>query len=284
MSAPPSASPATPGFSGKVALITGAAGDIGAAVAQRLARAGARVVLADKNREGLARVTAALVDSGLSAVAVECDQTSSEQVEALFREHLADGLDICFANAGWGRTDAFIDMPLDTLRRTFDINVFGTVMVCQAAARAMIAGKRGGSIILTSSTGAQQAAALFGAYCAAKASLNMLARVMALELGAYDIRVNTVMPGVTATAMTSSLLKTNAKDLCEFEAPLGRIGRPEDIAGAVAFLAGEDSGYITGTSLLIDGGSTQNATQWFSTDYRERGRVDWKLRSERVVL
>lgn len=275
---------ATQKFAGKVALITGAAGDIGAAVAQRFAREGARVVLADKNSEGLAKVVANLQGCGLPVVAVTCDQTSSEQVEALFREHLSGGLDICFANAGWGRTDAFVDMPIDTLRRTFDINVFGTVIVCQAAARAMIAGKRGGSIILTSSTGAQQAAALFGAYCAAKASLNMLARVMALELGAHDIRVNAVMPGVTATAMTSSLLKTNAKDLCEFEAPLGRIGRPEDIAGAVAFLAAEDSGYMTGTSLLVDGGSTQNATQWFSTDYRKRGRVDWKLRSECVVL
>jgi NAD(P)-dependent dehydrogenase (short-subunit alcohol dehydrogenase family) len=284
MSAQSTTSSATLKFAGKMALITGAAGDIGAAVAQRLASDGARVVLADKNREGVVKVAAALVDSGLSAVAVECDQTSSEQVESLFREHLSGGLDICFANAGWGRPDAFIDMPLDTLRRTFDINVFGTVMVCQAAARAMVAGKRGGSIILTSSTGAQQAAALFGAYCAAKASLNMLARVMALELGAHDIRVNAVMPGVTATAMTSSLLKTAAKDLCEFEAPLGRIGRPEDIAGAVAFLAGDDSGYMTGTSLLVDGGSTQNATQWFSTDYRKRGRVDWKLRSECVVL
>jgi NAD(P)-dependent dehydrogenase (short-subunit alcohol dehydrogenase family) len=271
-------------FSGKVALITGAAGEIGASVARRLALEGARVVLADKNRQGVEAVAADLIRSGLSAVGVECDQTSSEQVESLFREHLAGGLDVCFANAGWGRTDAFMDMPLETLRRTFDINVFGTFIVCQAAARAMVAAKRGGSIILTSSTGAQQAAALFGAYCAAKASLNMLARVMALELGAHDIRVNAVMPGVTATAMTSSLLKTKAKDLCEFEAPLGRVGRPEDIAGAVAFLASEDSGYVTGTSLLVDGGSTQNAAQWFSTDYRNRGRVEWKLRSEGVVL
>lgn len=271
-------------FAGKVALITGAAGEIGAAVARRLALEGARVVLADKNRQGVEAVAAELIGSGLSAVGVECDQTSSEQVESLFSKHLAGGPDICFANAGWGRTDAFMDMPLETLRRTFDINVFGTFIVCQAAARAMVAGKRGGSIILTSSTGAQQAAALFGAYCAAKASLNMLARVMALELGAHDIRVNAVMPGVTATAMTSSLLKTKAKDLCEFEAPLGRIGRPEDIAGAVAFLASDDSAYVTGTSLLVDGGSTQNATQWFSTDYRKRGRVEWKLRSEGVVL
>lgn len=271
-------------FSGKVALITGAAGEIGAAVARRLALEGARVVLADKNRQGVETVAADLVRSGCSAVGVECDQTSSEQVEALFREHLASGLDICFANAGWGRTDAFMDMPLEILRRTFDINVFGTVLVCQAAARSMVKAKRGGSIVLTSSTGAQQAAALFGAYCAAKASLNMLARVMALELGAHDIRVNAVMPGVTATAMTSSLLKTKAKDLCEFEAPLGRIGRPDDIAGAVAFLASDDSGYVTGTSLLVDGGSTQNATQWFSTDYRKRGQVEWKLRSEAVVL
>jgi NAD(P)-dependent dehydrogenase (short-subunit alcohol dehydrogenase family) len=282
----PAAQPSQPTsrFFGKVALITGAAGDIGAAVARRFAAEGAKVVLADKNREGVEAIAAALVESGSAAVAVECDQTSSEQVESLFRQHLAGGLDICFANAGWGRPDPFIDLPLDTLRRTLEINVVGTFIVCQATARAMVATKRGGSIILTSSTGAQQAGALFGAYCTAKASLNMLARVMALELGSYDIRVNAVMPGVTATAMTSSLLKTKAKDLCEFEAPLGRIGRPEDIAGAVAFLASEDSGYVTGTSLLVDGGSTQNASQWFSTDYRKRGSVEWKLRSECVAL
>ena len=152
-------SPPPSRFSGKVALITGAAGDIGAAVARRLAGEGARVVLLDKNRQGVEAVAGSLVESGWSALGVECDQTSSEQVEAVFREHFATGVDVCFANAGWGRTDSFLDMPVDTLRRTFDINVFGTFIVCQAVARAMVSAKRGGSIVLTSSTGAQQAAA-----------------------------------------------------------------------------------------------------------------------------
>jgi NAD(P)-dependent dehydrogenase (short-subunit alcohol dehydrogenase family) len=261
----------------RTALVTGGAGGIGAAAAERFARDGASVVIADANEQGAQLVAADLREKGLSAVGVRCDQTSESEVAALFDRAFPHGLDICFANAGWGTTAPFVDVSLSDWRKTFDINVAGTFLICQAAAKRMIAGGRGGSIIVTSSTGAMTPGIQFSAYCAAKAALNMMVKVMALELGPHDIRVNAVMPGVTATSMTGPLLKTRARDLVEFDTPLGRLAQPEDIADAVAFLAGANSAYVTGTALLIDGGGTLNAAQWFATDNRRRGEVNWQL-------
>ncbi|MFI6503077.1 SDR family NAD(P)-dependent oxidoreductase [Nonomuraea typhae] len=264
----------------RVALITGGAGGIGAATARKLAGQGAAVVVADRDGAAAEHVAAGLRAEGLGVRAVAMDQTDPEQVERVFSEtaQANGGLDICFANAGWGRVDAFLDLPLATWNRHVAVNLTGTFLVCQAAARHMVQGGRGGSIIVNTSNGAVAPAALFSAYCATKAALNMLVQVMAGELGGHDIRVNAVMPGVTATAMTKDLLEQGMDRLVEAQTPLGRVGRPEDVAAAVAFLAGDDSSYVTGTAQLVDGGATHNVPRWFTTDYRRRGAAPWRLR------
>lgn len=265
-----------------VAAITGGAGDIGAAVARRLARRGVHVVILDRDLPGAERVAAGIRDADGSAEALACDQTDPDQVQHAFADEITGRLgrlDHCFANAGWARADAFLELPLERWQRGIDVNLTGTFLVCQAAARTMVTAGNGGSIVLTSSTGAVRVSALFSAYSAAKAGLNALAAAMAYELGPYDIRVNTVMPAATETAMTQGFLRSGAGDLIAAETPLGRVARPEDVAGAVEFLLGPDSGFVTGTSMLVDGGGTLGAS-WYATDNRRRGEADWQLRHE----
>ncbi|WP_183338154.1 SDR family NAD(P)-dependent oxidoreductase [Conexibacter arvalis] len=271
-------------FEGKVALVTGGASGIGAETAAKLASEGARVVIADLDGEGAERIAAELRSGGAEAVGVACDQTDEAQVAALFSETVGrfDRLDVCHANAGWCRVGPVLDVSARTWRRHFDVNVTGTFLVCQAAARRMAQCGNGGSIVMTSSSGAVQPAAFFSAYCSAKAALNMLTAVMAYELGVHRVRVNAVMPGVTETAMTADLLATGARELFEREVPLARLGRPADIADAVAFLASDDSAYMTGQSLLVDGGGGIGAS-WFVTDFRARGSADWRLRHEALA-
>lgn len=264
---------------GLTALVTGAAGDIGRATARRLAADGANVVLADRDEPGVEAAASTLGAEGYDVRAAVCDQSDPEAVERLF-ESIGDRLDICFANAGYGRFAAVVDQDLASWRRHLDVNLTGTFLVCQAAARLMVAGGRGGSIVVNASTAAVQSTALFGAYAASKAGVEMLARSMADELGADGIRVNSVCPGVIDTGMTGGLLERDGGGVrrrVEAETPVGRVGRPEDVAGAVAFLAGADAGFVTGVRILVDGGQTLRGwPRWFARD-----RVDdpsgWRL-------
>lgn len=267
-------------FEGRVALVTGGAGGIGAATARRLATEGATVVLADIDLEGAEAVAGGLRDEGFDVRAAHVDQTDEDQVAALFADTLGalDRLDLCFANAGWGRTGPILDMPVKTWRRVFDVNVTGTFLVCQAAARRMIECDNGGAIVVTSSSGAVVPTALVSAYCSAKAALNMFVSVLAYELGAHDIRVNAVMPGVTATALNQHMLDGIAGELLPAEIPLGRVGHPDDVAAAVAYLGSDDSAYVNGTALLVDGAATVRGDLWFTTDFRNRGTTDWQPR------
>ncbi|WP_431906805.1 SDR family NAD(P)-dependent oxidoreductase [Amycolatopsis thermoflava] len=270
---------------GRVALVTGGASGIGQATARRLSRDGATVVIADIDGEGAEAVAKDIQNAGGLAEAVPCDQADPDQVAVLFeRLQRHDRLDICVANAGWGRFGAFLEIPEKTWRRTFEINVTGTFLICQAAARRMAELGNGGAIVVTSSSGAVEPVALFTAYCSAKAALNMMVKIMAYELGQFDIRVNAVMPGVTETAMTGGLLATGARSYNEAESPLGRLGKPEDIAGAVAYLVSDDSGYVNGAALLVDGGGSAYNPGWFGTDFRRRGEASWILRHEQVPV
>ncbi|MEU0468848.1 SDR family NAD(P)-dependent oxidoreductase [Amycolatopsis sp. NPDC006131] len=266
-------------LAGQVALVTGAASGIGAATARRLARDGATIAVADINGDGVKAVAEDIVAAGGAATAMTCDQTDADQVAALFADlERLGSLDICVANAGWGRYGAFLDLSLSAWQKTFDVNVTGTFLVCQSAARRMVELGRGGSIVVTSSCGAVNPVALFSAYCSAKAALNTMVTVMAYELGQFDIRANAVMPGVTETAMTEALLDSGARDYTLAESPLGRNGRPEDVADAIAFLAGPHSGFVTGSSLLVDGGASTFSPGWFGADFRERHRANWTPR------
>lgn len=270
-------------FSDRVVLVTGAASGIGATTATRFAHEGARTVLADLDEAAVKELGEQLTAQGADVLAIAADQTDETQVAALFDQVRAQygRLDVCHANAGWCRVGPFVTMPPHIWKRHFDVNVTGTFHVLQGAARLMSDHRNGGSIIITSSSGAVQPAAMFSAYSSAKAALNMLTSVLAYELGSFGIRVNAVMPGVTETAMTKDLLDTGARDLFEREVPLGRLGSPDDIADVVTFLASEASSYMTGQHLLVDGGGGIGAS-WFVTDFSQRGEIDWQLRHETV--
>lgn len=269
----------------RVALVTGGASGIGAAAARRLAQDGAAVVIADIDAAGAEAVAKEIRTAGGQAEGAAFDQTDPLYVDNLFATTLAahERLDICVANAGWGRFGPFLEIPAKVWQRTFNVNVTGTFMVCQAAARRMAELGNGGSIVVTSSSGAVEPVALFSAYCSAKAALNMMVKIMAYELGQFDIRANAVMPGVTETSMTGGLLDTGARGYNEAESPLGRLGQPEDIANAIAYLVSDDSSYVNGAALLVDGGGSAYSPGWFGTDFRVRKRSAWALRHEQTA-
>lgn len=267
-------------FAGQTALVTGGAGDIGSAIAERLARGGARVIVADRDAGGAAKTADAIAGWGGEAVAVACDQTDPAAVAELFGDVVGERLDVCIANAGFGRFASVLEQDLTGWLAHIDINLTGTFLVCQAAARTMAAAGRG-SIVVNASTAALRSTALFGAYASSKAAVEMLARTMADELGPHGIRVNTVCPGVIDTGMTRDLLSQRdgrMRTVIESETPLGRAGRPDDVAAAVAFLASDEARYITGVALLVDGGQTlRGFPRWFGNEHRDGQGIRWRL-------
>jgi len=269
---------------GQTALVTGAAGDIGAAAAAAFALAGANVVITDRRADALDEVAERLHGTGAEVMAQAGDQTDPEAVAALFSAvHDRFGrLDATFVNAGYGRYGALIDLPFDQWRKHVDVNLNGGFLIAQGAARAMRDGGRGGAIVMNASTAATNICDLLGAYAASKSGVRMLAKSLASELGVYRIRVNLILPGIIETAMTKSLIDDPAVRADALtNTPVGRLGRPEDIAGMAVFLCSEAAGYITGAEILIDGGQTLHGyPRWFSADYAEAGS-EWTPHTQR---
>ena len=270
-------------FPGMTALITGAAGDIGAAAAAAFARAGADVVVTDRRADALETVAEALRAAGGQVLAHPCDQTDPDAVAALF-EAIRDRfgrLDATFVNAGYGRYGALIDLPFDQWRKHVDVNLNGGFLMAQGSARLMRDGGRGGAIVMNASTAATNICDMLGAYAASKSGVRMLAKSLASELGVHRIRVNLILPGVIETAMTRSLIDDPAVRADALaNTPVGRLGRPEDIARMAVFLCGEEAGYITGAEILVDGGQTLHGyPRWFSADYAQPG-ADWTPHSQ----
>lgn len=271
-------------FTGLTALVTGAAGDIGAAAAAAFAQAGANVVVTDRRGDAVAGVATTLSASGAEVLAHACDQTDPEAVAGLFEAIAArfGRLDATFVNAGYGRYGALIDLPYDQWRKHVDVNLNGGFLMAQGSARLMRDGGRGGAIVMNASTAATNICDMLGAYAASKSGVRMLAKSLASELGVHRIRVNLILPGVIETAMTKSLIDDPAVRADALtNTPVGRLGRPEDIARMAVFLCGPEAGYITGAEILIDGGQTLHGyPRWFSADYAEVG-ADWTPHSDK---
>lgn len=264
----------TQDFSDRVVLVTGAAGDIGAAAAREFASRGADVILVDRRVDALNVVANSIAGKGKVRVFL-CDQTDPVATQRLFAQIEQDcgRLDAAFVNAGFGRYGPLLDLSFEQWKRHVDVNLNGGFLIGQGAARLMAKSGDGGAIVFNASTAAAYVCDLLGAYAASKAGLRMLARSFASELGPHRIRVNLVMPGVIETAMTESLIADPAvrQDVLS-ETPLGRIGKPDDIARAAAFLCSREAGYITGAEILVDGGQTIHGyPRWFSTDYSTPG-------------
>jgi NAD(P)-dependent dehydrogenase (short-subunit alcohol dehydrogenase family) len=261
-------------------LITGAGGEIGAAVARMFGANGAQLTLFDRNLALLKEVTEDCERLGAKVVSVAVDQTNRDMVEAGVSRALEShgGVDVLFANAGYGKFASFLDQPLSEWQRHIDVNLTGTFHVCQEVARAMTESRRGGTIIVNASSGATQYSDLLLAYCASKAALAMLVTGMASELGAHRIRVNGVLPGVIETGMTRPALDSNddQRQALLTSTPVGRLGLPEDVASAVHFLASDEASFITGHCMPVDGGQTIHGhPQWYYTDYRKPFQSQW---------
>jgi 3-oxoacyl-[acyl-carrier protein] reductase/meso-butanediol dehydrogenase/(S,S)-butanediol dehydrogenase/diacetyl reductase len=273
------------GLEGRVALVTGAARQrgIGRAIALRLAQEGADVVVSGAHRDrrdfpegekqsswqGLASVAAEVEALGHRSLPLEADVTRKADVQSLVERTMdAFGrIDILVNNAG----AAFCgERPLweiddEEWYRVIDVNLNGVYLCCKAVAPVMIEGGRGGRIINLSSAAGRVGIPFYGAYCASKFGVVGLTQMLALEMAPYRVTVNAVAPGITDTDMMDGTFGRMARKMgMEFQqvkegaslgVPLGRRATPEEIAGAVAFLASDDARYITGQTLNVNGGS-----------------------------
>jgi NAD(P)-dependent dehydrogenase (short-subunit alcohol dehydrogenase family) len=243
------------GLDGKVAIVTGASSGLGVAFATALAEAGADVVLAARREDGLASTRALVEAIGRRAVTVATDVTDPEACNRAVARAVDElgKVDVLVNNAGLGWAAPATRESPDEVRAVIDVNVLGAYWMAQACGRVM---PRGGSIVnigsvLGSTTGGLPQAA----YCTSKAAILGLTRDLAQQwTGRKGIRVNTIAPGFFATEMTEAYQPGYLENVVETRVPAGRIGRLEECAAAVVFLASDAASYISGAHLAVDGG------------------------------
>jgi len=237
------------------ALVTGAGRGIGAAAAAALARAGAHVVLAARSAEEINALAMQIRDEGGQAEALALDVTDIAAMAAAIEA--LPGFDILVNNAGTNRPAAFSDVTPADFDAVMGLNLRAAFFTAQAVARRMIAASVKGSIIHMSSQMGQVGGARRSVYCASKWAIEGLNKAMAIDLAPHGIRVNTICPTFIETPMTAGFLedKQFRRDVLA-KIKLGRLGRVEDVMGAIVFLASDASSLMTGSSMLIDGGWT----------------------------
>jgi NAD(P)-dependent dehydrogenase (short-subunit alcohol dehydrogenase family) len=260
-------------LSDKVAFVTGGGSGIGRGIAERLAREGADVSIADLDLAG-AEETAALVrHAGRTAHVVQMNVAAPRQVQEAVEGCVAalGRLDIAVANAGIARGGTLLELPLKDWQDQLDINLTGVFLTVQAAARKMVELGHGGRIICMSSLAAERTGARTWAYSATKAGVRIMVRGWAQELGPYGITVNAIGPGIIDTPLAQTLAGEEGsaiRQAVERLTPVGRVGHPADIAGLVAFLCGPDAGFMTGSYLIMDGGMQDARPQPSPSDPR----------------
>ena len=239
-------------LSGKTALVTGASGGIGSAIARALAARGARVALSGTRAEALAGVAA---DCGDDAVILPCNLADTAAVDALVPqavEALGGRLDILIANAGITRDNLAMRMKDEEWEQVIKVNLEATFRLYRAAARPMMKQRCGRLIAITSVVGVTGNPGQAN-YAASKAGLIGMSKALAQELASRGITVNCVAPGFIVSAMTDALPQAQ-KDALTTRIPAGRLGAGEDIAAAVVYLASDEAGYVTGQTLHVNGG------------------------------
>ncbi|RKJ95144.1 SDR family NAD(P)-dependent oxidoreductase [Alicycliphilus denitrificans] len=242
----------------KTAVVTGAAAGIGAAIAQRLAEAGANVVLTDVDTAKGAELAAALAGRGLRAHFMRCDAGDLQSIAAMTAEAIAQHgrIDVLVNNAGVTRKIPILDLTPEDWDWIQGINTRGLFFCMQGFARHMAATGGGAIVNIASIAGKGAKATSNASYAASKAAAIVMSRVAANELGRHGIRVNAVCPGATRTALLDELERANPKGFQAMldETALGRFATPRDIADAVLFLASDLSSSITGQSINVDNG------------------------------
>lgn len=249
-----------PSFSliGKTALVTGASKGIGQHVALTLAHAGADLVLVARDIPSLGCTAEAIHAMGRKAEYIVADMAKAEDIQAAAEQALAGGrkIDILVNNAGISFPEAVVEVKLEHWDATLNVNLRAPMLLSQLIGRRMIE-QGGGKIINMSSQAGLVAIADHAAYCASKAGLILLTKVLALEWGPHNIQVNAVAPTVILTPMAEKAWADEAKrNAMLAKIPLGRFGKPVDVSGAVLFLASPAADLITGEVLTVDGGYT----------------------------
>jgi NAD(P)-dependent dehydrogenase (short-subunit alcohol dehydrogenase family) len=243
---------------GRKALLTGAGRGIGRVLALALAEAGCDVSILEIEMKNAESVVKDIKKLGRKGIAFRADITKKEQVDKAFAETVKElgRLDICVNNAGISIQKPAEEMPEEDWDSILDINLKGVFLCCQAAARIMIPQHQGSIINIASMSGiAVNVPQRQAAYNASKAGVAMLSRSLAVEWAQYGIRVNSISPGYIKTEMTMSSM-TRLFPAWESLTPMGRLGEPGELRGAVLYLASDASSYMTGHDLVVDGGYT----------------------------
>jgi NAD(P)-dependent dehydrogenase (short-subunit alcohol dehydrogenase family) len=250
-------------FSGKIALVTGGGGGIGRATALRFAQEGADVAIADVNLDTAGQTAKEIQSKGRRSLAIEADVTRQEDSARMVKETVAHfgHLDVVFANAGVSGGEEVAKMDPAEWNRVIGINLTGVFLTCKFAIPALIQAGGGAIVTMGSSMAGWDTSIGGAAYMASKAGVVGLTKSLALQLGGYGIRVNSICPGIIRTNLGHRPGMDRAAHDARYERfakriPLRRVGQPEDVAAVVAFLASDDARHVTGSALLIDGGQT----------------------------
>ena len=247
----------------KVAIVTGSSSGIGAAIALAFAAEGAAVVINySRHPDSAQKVLDEIESAGGKGLVVGADVSDPKEVEAMIQKAVdAFGrLDIVVNNAGMEHKMPFLETPFEVWQETIAVNLTGTWLGCQAAAKQMVAQGDPGRIINVSSVHEDLAMPTNSPYCATKGGVRMLMRTLAVELAPHEITVNNIAPGAIDTPMDAPLKQDpdKMKELLA-EIPLGRMGKPEEVANLALLLASDDSSYVTGSTLFVDGGMIRQA-------------------------
>ena len=249
-------------LAGKTALVTGSSQGIGEAVAVRLAEEGADIVVNYRSHpEGADRVVQQIRGMGRKSLAVQADLGQASQVQFLVQESLRalERLDILVNNAGVEKGADFWTVSEADYDQVMNVNLKGVFFTTQAFVRHLLETKRPGKIINMSSVHEELPFPHFASYCMSKGGVKMMTRDLAIELAPFNITINSIAPGAIETPINAKLLNDPPKLKALLQnIPLGRLGKPADVAGIAAFLASADADYITGTTVFADGGLLWN--------------------------